>query len=371
MFRLAFGNIMRRRFRTLLTLCGVAVGIAAFVSLVGFSNSFEEEWVKLYRATGTDLVVVRGTSVNSAISEDAGPKLRALPELADVVPVVVNFVDLTPDINAVIYGWAEDSYELEPLVILQGRRFRGNAPEIMLGEVLAESLNKRVGDEVVIQGSTLRVVAVYRGVSAFETGGALMALEQSQRLSDLGRNVTAYNVRLHPPTSREDPDVRTGRIRKEIQNLLPGVKAVAATTMARNNQVVVLARSMAWGTSLIALLVAALGIANTMAMSVFERTKEIGILRALGWRRWRVMRLILMESAILGLVGGVLGVFGGWSALHLLASIRVTANIAQPSVPLRHSVEALGAALVIGLAAGFLPAYRGARLSPVEALRHD
>ena len=106
-------------------------------------------------------------------------------------------------------------------------------------------------------------------------------------------------------------------------------------------------------------------------MSVFERTKEIGILRALGWRRWRVMRLILTESAILGLVGGVLGVFGGWSALHLLASLRVTANIAQPSIPLRHSVEALGAALVIGLAAGFLPAYRGARLSPVEALRHD
>ena len=222
MLRLAFKNIMRRRLRTLLTLCGVAVGIAAFVSLVGFSYSFEEEWLKLYRTAGTDLVVVRGNSLNSAISEEAGPKLRALPGVEAVVPVVVNFVDLTPDLNAVVYGWAEDSYELEPLVILEGRRFRGDAAEIMLGEALAESLNKRVGDTVEIQGSAFSVVAVFRGVSAFETGGALIPLAQSQRLSDLGRNVTAYNVRLRPLAEGEELEARTARIRNEIQTLLPG-----------------------------------------------------------------------------------------------------------------------------------------------------
>lgn len=371
MLRLAIGNILRRRLRTLLTLCGVAVGIAAFVSLVGFSNSFEEEWLKLYQSTGTDLVVVRGTSVNSSISEEAGPRLRAIPEVADAVPAIVNFVDLTPDLNAVVYGWAADSYELEPLVMLEGRRFRAGAAEIMLGEVLAESLNKRTGDTLVIQGSSFTIVGVYRGVSAFETGGALMPLSESQRLSDLGPNVTAYNVRLRRPAEGEDVEARLARVRATIQQMLPGVKAVGATTMARNNQVVSLARSMAWGTSLIALLVAALGIANTMAMSVFERTKEIGILRALGWRCRRVMKLILVESAILGLAGGVLGVIGGWGALHLLASLRTTAAVAQATIPLRHSAEALLAALLIGLVAGFFPAYRGAMLSPVEALRHD
>lgn len=371
LLRLALGNILRRRLRSLLTLVGVAVGIAAFVSLVGFSNSFEEEWLKLYRATGTDLVVVRGTSVNSAIDEAAGERLRALPEVAEAVPVVVNFVDLTPEINAVVYGWDEHSYEMEPLTMLEGRRFLGNEAGIMLGEVLAESLGKHVGDTVEFQGASFRVVGIYRGVSAFETGGALLPLRQAQELSDLGRNVTAFNVRLRPLKPDEDPDERTARVRKQVQALLPGVKAVGATSMARNNQVVSLARSMAWGTSLIALLVAALGIANTMAMSVFERTKEIGVLRALGWRCRRVMRLILLESAMLGIVGGVAGVVAGWGALRLLASLRVTASIAQPSIPLEHSLRALAAALVIGLAAGFVPAYRGARLSPVEALRHD
>jgi len=362
---------LRRRLRTCLTLCGVAVGIAAFVSLVGFSRSFEDEWLKLYRGAGTDITVVRGTSVNSSISEDAGPKIALLPEVADVVPIALNVTDLTPEINAVIYGWREDSFELDPLLILQGRRYRANRPEIMLGEVLAESLGKKLGDRVEIQGASFEVVAIFRGVSAFETGGALMPLDQLQKVSDMGRNVTAFHVRLRPARSGESEEVRIQQVRTKIQTMLPGVKAVAAAEMARNNQVLVLARSMAWGTSFIALLVSALGIANTMAMSVFERTKEIGILRALGWKCWRVMRMILVESAVLGLVGGAVGIVLGWGALRFLATVRITANIAQPSIPLLHSVQALAVAVLIGLLAGLVPAYRGARLSPVEALRHD
>jgi putative ABC transport system permease protein len=285
--------------------------------------------------------------------------------------MVLNVTDLTPEINAVIYGWVDTSFELDPLTILHGRRFRGDAAEVMIGEVLAESLGKKVGDRLEIQGTAFEVVAVFRGVSAFETGGALMPLRQLQKLSDLGRNVTAFHVRLRPRGASETEEAYIRKIRNKVQAIIPGVKAVAAGDMARNNQVIVLARSTAWGTSMIALLVGALGIANTMAMSVFERTKEIGILRALGWKCWRVMKLILVESAILGLVGGVLGVFAGWGALWGLASLRITANIAQASIPLLHSVQALVVALLIGLASGLLPAYRGARLSPVEALRHD
>jgi putative ABC transport system permease protein len=371
LFHLALRSILRRRLRTALTLCGVAVGIAAFVSLVGFSNSFEEEWLNLYRGSGTDLAVVRGTSVNASIAQSAGDLIRALPEVARATPLALNVTDLTPDINAVVYGWIDTSPDLDPLVMLSGRRFRGDAPEIMIGEVLAESLDKKVGDQMEIQGSTFKVVGIFRGVSAFETGGALMPLRQLQKLSDMGENVTAFHVRLRPRPAGETEEAYVRRVRDKVQALIPGVKAVAAGEMAHNNQVIVLARSTAWGTSFIALLVGALGIANTMAMSVFERTREIGILRALGWKCQRVMKLILVESAMLGLVGGVLGVLAGWGALRLLASVRFTASVAQSSIPLQHSAEALVVAVLIGLISGLLPAYRGARLSPVEALRHD
>jgi putative ABC transport system permease protein len=119
------------------------------------------------------------------------------------------------------------------------------------------------------------------------------------------------------------------------------------------------------------LLIGILGIANTMAMSVFERTREIGILRALGWKRWRILLLIQTEAAVLGLAGGLLGLAIGWSALHLLSLLPQTASIVSASFPVLLLAEALGIAVLAGLVAGAYPAWRGAHLSPVEALRHD
>src|SRR5262249_32431525 len=101
------------------------------------------------------------------------------------------------------------------------------------------------------------------------------------------------------------------------------------------------------------------------------RTREIGILRALGWRRQRILVLIQMEAAVLGLSGGLLGILLGWSVLRLLAHIPQTASVVTTSVPSLLLPEALGIALLAGLLAGALPAWRGTRLSPVEALRHE
>jgi len=370
-FRIALKNLLRRRLRTALTLCGVAVGIAAFVALVGFSRSFEQEWLKLYESSGTDLAVVQRTFLNTTVDEGVGEKLRSIPAVADAEPMIVNLMDLTPEVNALVYGWPEGSFEMDTLTLLQGRRFRGDQPEVMLGEVLAENLGKKAGDVMDIQGSAFQVVGVFRGGSALEAGAAILPLRQLQKLSDLGGKVTAFNVRLRKASDGEPDEQRIQQARTAIEAALPGLKAVPASVRAHNNQLVVLARSTAWGTSLIALFIGALGIANTMAMSVFERTKEIGVLRALGWKRSRVMKLILIEAAVLGLVGGCLGVAGGWLALRILAALPATASFVTSSIPGRHCVEALGIAVVVGLLAGFLPAYRGAQLSPVEALRYE
>jgi len=371
LFSIALRNILRRRLRTALTLCGVAVGIAAFVALVGFSKSFEKEWLKIYQSSGTDLAVVQKTFLNTSVDESAGDKIRAVPEVADAVPMVLNLMDLTPEVNALVYGFPETSFELDSLKILQGRRFHDDAPEVMLGEILADNLGKKAGDQLDIEGKTFQVVGVFRGGSALETGGAIMPIRQLQNLADLGRKATAFHVRLKPAPAGQSADEYVQKARRDIEAVLPGLKAVPAGERAANNQLVVLARSTAWGTSFIALFVGALGIANTMAMSVFERTKDIGVLRALGWKRWRIMKLILIESAVLGFFGGILGLAGGWVALRVLATLPVTASLASATIPLSHAVEALSIAILIGLAAGFMPAYRGARLSPVEALRHD
>ena len=369
----AWKNVWRRRLRTGLTLCGIGMGIGAFVTLVGFSRSFEVGWEELYEIAGTDIAVIQKTFMNSSVDQSAGPTLNALPEIETAEPMVVNMMDITPEINALVYGWPDDAYEFTPLKIQQGRRFQDDAAEVMLGDLLSESLGKKAGDTLDLQGTTFQIVGVFHGGSALEAGAVIMPLGQMQRLSGMDGKVTAFHVRLKPAKPGESAEEHMHRAQAAIEKALPGLKAVPAMERASNNQLVVLAHAVAWGTSAIALLVAALGIANTMAMSVFERTREIGVLRALGWRRRRVMLLILMEAAGLGLVGGLVGLLVGWGGLQVLAAIPQTAGIVSGASGIAWGtmVEALGISILVGVVAGIAPAYRGARLSPVEAMRHE
>ncbi|HVU49016.1 MAG TPA: ABC transporter permease [Terracidiphilus sp.] len=364
-------NLQRRRLRTLLTLCGIGMAIGAFVGLVGFSRAFEQSWLRIYSSSGTDIAVIQETFLSTSMDESVGDKLRTLPAVAMATPVIYNLMDLTPEVNAVAYGWKADSYEFESLEIRAGTRFRDGQPEVMLGDLLAEGLKKKPGDTIEIQGSPFTVCGVYHADSALEADAVIMPLDQIQKLSSLQGKVSTFHVRLKPAPKGISQDEYVKRVQAQIEAALPGLRAVPAAERASNNQLVQMARASTWGTSAIALIIGILGIANTMAMSVFERTREIGILRALGWKRWQVLALIQFEAATLGLGGGLLGIVLGWCALRVLAALPQTASIVSASVPLLLLAQALGIAVLAGLTAGALPAMRAARLSPVAALRHD
>ncbi|MGA7340982.1 MAG: ABC transporter permease [Terracidiphilus sp.] len=364
-------NLQRRRLRTFLTLCGIGMAIGAFVGLVGFSSAFEHAWMRIYSSSGTDISVIQGTFLSTSMDESVGAKLSALPTVAEVAPVIFNLMDLTPEVNALAYGWKADSYQFNSLDILSGRRFHDGQPEVLLGDVLAEDLKKKPGDTLEIQGSPFTVCGIYHAGSALQADAVILPLDQIQKLGSLEGKVSAFDVRLRPTPKGDTPEQYLKQAQAQIEAALPGLRAMTANERASNNQFVKLAQASAWGTSLIALLIGILGIANTMAMSVFERTKEIGILRALGWKRVQVLALIQLEAAALGLGGGLLGILFGWCGLRVLSSLPQTASIVSASVPVRLLVEAVGIAVLAGLMAGALPAWRGARLSPVEALRHD
>jgi putative ABC transport system permease protein len=347
------------------------MAIGAFVGLVGFSRAFEREWMRIYSSSGIDIAVIQQTFLNTTIDESAAEKVKALPTVAAATPMIYNVMDLTQDINALVYGWKADSFEFRAIQLLSGRSFRDGHPEVMLGDLLASNLNKKPGDTLELQGSPFTVVGVYHGSSALEADAVIMPLDQLQQLSSLQGKVSTIHVRLRPAPLGESPDAYLKRAEEQIDAVLPGLRAVPAAERASNNQFVRLAHASTWGTSLIALLIGILGIANTMAMSVFERTREIGILRALGWKRWQVLVLIQLEAVVLGIGGGILGILVGWGALRVLAVLPQTASIVSASFPWSLLPEALGIAVLAGLAAGAIPAWHGARLSPVEALRHD
>jgi putative ABC transport system permease protein len=367
----AWKNLWRRRLRTLLTLLGIGMAIGAFVALVGFSRSFEHEWMRLYSSSGIDIAVVDKNFMNSSVSQSIQPKLDAVPMVAQAEPMIFNIMDITPEVNAIIFGWLDSSFEFSSLTFTSGGAFHNGKPEVILGEALAKSLDKKVGDTLELQGSTFTVVGVFQGGTALETGAVILPLDQMQRLTSLQGKVSGFHVRLKPAPAGETPQHYMKRSQAAIEAALPGLNAQSASDRASNNQFVNLAHAVAWGTSCIALLMGILGIANTMAMSVFERTREIGILRAIGWKAWRVLLLIQVEAAVLGFVGGFVGIAFGWGALHVLASLPQTASVVSASLSWDHLIEALAISVLSGLIAGLYPAWRGANLSPVEALRHD
>lgn len=347
------------------------MAIGAFVGLVGFSNAFEHEWLRIYSSSGIDIAVIQQTFLNTSLPESATDKIKALPVVAQAAPMIYNVMDLTSDINALAYGWKANSFEFQSLQIVSGRKFEDGHPEVILGELLASNLGKKPGDTLELQGSPFTVVGIYHGGSALEAGAVIMPLDQLQQLSSLQGKVSTIHVRLRPAPPGESQDDYLKHAEAQIEAALPGLRAVPAAERASNNQLVRLAHASAWGTSSIALLIGILGIANTMAMSVFERTREIGILRSLGWKRGQVLLLIQLEAAVLGLGGGILGIVVGWGALHVLAALPQTASIVSASFPPTLLAEALGISVLAGLIAGAFPAWRAARLSPVEALRHD
>lgn len=368
---LVLGSLRRRRLRTLLTLGGIGIAVGAFVGLVGFSSAFKQQWQRIYSSSGTDIAVIRGTFLNTSLDESAAGKLMSLPVVEQASPTIFNLMDLTQDVNALAYGWKAGAFQFNSLTLLEGRQFRDGQREVMMGDVLAEDMKKHVGDTLEMQGTPFAVVGIYHGASALEANAVVLPLDQLQQLSSLQGKVSTIDVRLRPAPAGELQEHYLKRAQAEIEAALPGLKAVPAAERASDNQFVKLSQASAWGTSSLALFIGILGIANTMVMSVMERTREIGILRALGWKRRQILTLIELEAGTLGLGGGVLGIILGWCALRVLAALPQTASFVSATLHWPLVAMALVIAVLAGLIAGAFPAWRAGQLSPVDALRYE
>ncbi|MGB7116511.1 MAG: ABC transporter permease, partial [Anaerolineales bacterium] len=123
--------------------------------------------------------------------------------------------------------------------------------------------------------------------------------------------------------------------------------------------------------SFLAILIGGVGVLNTMLMAVFERTREIGVLRALGWRRRAILSLILKEALLIGLLGGIAGIGTALLMILLLQQVPMVGSYLTPIWDWDVFVRAILIALMLGLLGGLYPAYRATRLQPVEALRYE
>jgi putative ABC transport system permease protein len=363
-------NLLGRPARTVLTVLGVGVGIAAVVMLTGISWGFERSMMAIYRTRGIDLIVVRAglsDQLSSNLDEKIGPQIESVPGVEKVAPSLMDAVSFEEANLASVLadGWEPGGLLIKGLRVVEGRALEpGDSRSAMLGLVLAMNLNKKVGDTVSIAGETFKVVGIYESDSLFENGGLVVPLRELQRMMGRQGMVTGFVVVAKP-----DVDVKA--LGKAIEAKVPGAAAVPSGDYVQGNVQIRLARAMAGATIGVALILGSIGLLNTMAMAVFERTGEIGLLRALGWKRRRIIFLLMGEAAALGLSGALAGAILAVVGMRAMMLSPTSRGFIDPHLPPAAFAIGLGMGICLALLGGLYPAWRASRLEPTEALRHE
>jgi putative ABC transport system permease protein len=235
---------------------------------------------------------------------------------------------------------------------------------MILGRVAAENLNKEVGQTLRLFDSSFQIVGIYETGVPMQDGGSVISLRDAQTLFGQPHKVSFMSIWLEQPTAADE-------IAATIHAHFPEVSVSKASEFAEDLGDIQMMEASVWGIALMALAVGGLGMTNTMVMSVMERTREIGVLRALGWRIRRVIGMIVGESIVLSLLGAAAGILAGVALGLLLNRLPVV----QGFVRLKYSsglfLQAIVTSLLLGVMGGAYPAWRASRLQPVEALRYE
>ena len=358
-------NLWRRRTRTALTLLGIGISIAAIVALGGIAQGMVETFTRIMWDSQTDLMAIEAgiDSDFSAIDERVGARIAARPDVEAVSGMIMTGVNTDRMPMALVFGYHPREFAIRRFRIVEGEPLGGRR-QVIVGRRAAEQLGLEVGDTLRVLESNFRVVGIYETGLAFEEIGMVIGLQETQALTGRPRQVQLYAINLRDPGQAEV-------VQDELAAIFPDIDFALTSELAESMSDFQVLEEMVEQVSFLAVFVGAVGMLNTMLMSVLERTQEIGVLRALGWRRRHVLGMVLRESLVLGAVGGVCGIILGFGLAGLLGLVPGTFGALEPLYTPQLFVQAIVVALVAGVVGGLYPAWRATRMRPVEALRYE
>ncbi|HMQ32033.1 MAG TPA: ABC transporter permease [Chloroflexaceae bacterium] len=363
---LSVKNLMRRKVRTLLTLLGIAVGVAAVVVLSAFGVGMARGFGGVSETGDADLLVSQKDAIMillGAIDEEVGEQIAGIKGVDEVAGTVVGILALPETPYFLVAGEEPRGFAIERYRLIAGRPIAAKR-ELLLGRQAAENFKKAVGDKYRVNSITYHVVGIYETGASFEDNGAVMRLDDAQRAFDKRRQVSYFKVKLNDPRQRD-------AVKATIEERWPNLAATRSGDPSSQDDMLQIYSSMGWVLGLFAILVGGLGMMNAQLMSVLERTREIGVLRALGWRRRRIVAMIMGEALLMAALGGALGLALAVGLLALLARSAALGGFLSGTLEPSALVQAVVIAGVLGLVGGGYPAWRAARMAPVEAMRAE
>lgn len=364
MSAIVLSNLMRRPARTLFTAMGIAVGIAMIVALLAFSRGLQQTAAGLVRLGGSGLGVFQsGASdpASSILPESLVGRIASSPDVQRATPLLLMIESVKGEPAAVVFGAEPNGFFTRQLVIVAGSR-PASEGSALVGEQLASRLRLHPGGTLTVSGHSFPIAGIYHSGIFFEDAGAMLPLRTAQALAGRPGEVTDVVVQLAPGKRASDA---AGAIEREFQGTQVITDPQQALRLGANGTLISKAILVF---AVVAIVLGALSVVNTMAMSVVERQRELGLLSTIGWSPLRVAMLILGEGVAVSVLGAAAGLLLGVIGSHLLASALGVSPFISPSI----TAWGLGRGLLVGVAIGVLggiyPAWRVTRMTPLRAL---
>ncbi|MFA5293990.1 MAG: ABC transporter permease [Methanoregulaceae archaeon] len=383
---LAVRNIRRRKGRTFLTILGVAMAIAVLFSLLSFSSGYERELSREMGSLGVHLLAVpKGCPYEAAsliIHGGVIPKYLSASDLAfaqDVEGVTIAspmllqqfFVNGTPHI---VYGvHAADILRIKPWWRVEGRLFEDDEMQVMVvGQGLAEKEDLVVGSVIPAFGPTkepFTVIGILDRTGGQDDEFHFIPLAEAQRIFDKDGKISTIAVQVSDPG-------RIGVISTRLEEI-PDIQVVTmAQVQGTIMNLVGSARVLLYSLITVAVIISAFGITNTLLMSVNERVREFGMMKAIGASASDIGILVLVETMIITGIGGIAGTLG---SLAVIGIIEEFVRGAIPYAPAGRIITpepvliagCIAFSLLLGLVCGLYPALRSAKMTPMEAIRSE
>ena len=360
-------NPFRRKNSAVLAIVGIAIGIIVIVALGGITDGLVNTFEDTIHAGGADFQISgkeTGDSAYGTNTIDASwtDKIAGVEGVEDAYPIYVVLTSVGDDYMNTLIGIDPAGTTLADISMKEGRIFEDNADEVILGEIYAEDNDYKVGDSIEIDGEDFEVVGIYETGDSNMAGGAFTSISRVGKLMDEEDSISNIYVKVE-----KGADVQTvaDRIDEKYGDDITTITSVME--MEQMADMLNMLQASTWAISLLAIVVGGLGIINTMLMSVFERTREIGVLKAVGWSNRKILTMIVGESLVITIVSAIIGSLIGFLACTLLGPQMGIEPLFTPKI----FIQAFSIAIVVGIVGGIYPALKAVRLPPTEALRYE